>query len=153
MVTLIPLDSSLYNKISFVFINFNVQGSISKIMSPILSSLSTEFNLKEVTYCAIVAAIIGHLSFFLHQESPSTRNSLERSARVYQQSTYDASVKQAIERIFELENLFKGSHVKDHVKHTIPNPFKGFLHVNDVNHGLLVEEAVQTALNVLLSEK
>ncbi|KAF8816124.1 hypothetical protein BYT27DRAFT_7185368 [Phlegmacium glaucopus] len=124
--------------------------SISKIMSPIVSSLSTTFNLKEATYCAIVAAIIGHLSFFLHQESPSTRNSLERAAQIYQQSTYNASIKQAIENIFELENIFKGSHVKSHVKHTFSNPFKGFLLVDDINHELLVAEVVQTALNNLL---
>ncbi|KAF8799150.1 hypothetical protein BYT27DRAFT_7202206, partial [Phlegmacium glaucopus] len=132
------------------FIHLNVQDFISKIMSPILSSLSTKFNLKEATYCVIVAAIIGHLSFFLHQESPSIKNSLERAAQIYQQSTYDASVKQAIERIFELENLFKGSHVMSQVKHTFPKPFKGVLNVDDLNHGLLIEEAVQTALNNLL---
>ncbi|KAF8799074.1 hypothetical protein BYT27DRAFT_7202008, partial [Phlegmacium glaucopus] len=124
--------------------------SISKIMSPILSNLSAKFNLKEATYCAIVAAIIGHLSFFLHQESPSTKNSLERAAQIYQHSTSDASVKQAIEKIFELENLFKGSHVTTPVKHTFSNPFKGLLHVDDVNHEVLVGEAVQTALNNLL---
>ncbi|KAF8816506.1 hypothetical protein BYT27DRAFT_7182075, partial [Phlegmacium glaucopus] len=119
----------LYNEYH-LFYKFNVQDFISKIMSPILSSLSTKFNLKETTYCAIVAAIIGHLSFFLHQESPSTKNSLERAAQIYQQSTHDASVKQAI------ENLFKGSH-----------------HVDDVNYELLVEEAVQTVLNNLLLKK
>ncbi|KAF8802123.1 hypothetical protein BYT27DRAFT_7197190 [Phlegmacium glaucopus] len=123
--------------------------SISKIMSPILSSLSTKFNLKEVTYCAIVAAIIGHLYFTLHQESPRTRNSLKRAVQIYQQSTCDASVKQAIEKIFELENLFNGSHIKSHIK----SPFKHFLHVDEVDHKLLVEEAVQTALNNLLSGK
>ncbi|KAF8799178.1 hypothetical protein BYT27DRAFT_7202267 [Phlegmacium glaucopus] len=106
--------------------------SISKIMSPIV----------EATYCIIVAAIIGHLSFFLHQESPSTKSSLERAAQIYQQSIHDASVKQAIENIFKLENIFKSSHVMRPVKH--------FLHVDDVNHELLAEEAVQTALNNLL---
>ncbi|KAF8804798.1 hypothetical protein BYT27DRAFT_7193771, partial [Phlegmacium glaucopus] len=139
---LLTLFFNLYNKISFVFINFNVQASVSKIMSPILSSLSTKFNLKDATYCGIVAAIIGHLSFFLHQESPSTKDSFERAAQIYQQSTCDVSVKQAIEKIFELENLFKGSHVMRHVKH--------FLHVDNVNYELLGEEAVQTASNNLL---
>ncbi|KAF8800484.1 hypothetical protein BYT27DRAFT_7200065, partial [Phlegmacium glaucopus] len=119
--------------------------SVSNIMLPILSSLSTKFNLKDATYCAIVAAIIGHLSFFLHQESPSTKNSLGRAALIFQQSACDASVKQAIEKIFELENLFEGSHVMRHVKH--------FLHVDYVNRQLLVEEAVQTVLNNLLSGK
>ncbi|KAF8814189.1 hypothetical protein BYT27DRAFT_7179758 [Phlegmacium glaucopus] len=114
-------------------------------MLPILSSLSTKFNLKDVTYCAIVAAIIGHLSFFLLQESPSTKNSLERAAQIFHQSACDASVKQAIEKIFKLENLFKGSHVMRHVKQ--------FLHVDHVDHELLLEEAVQTALNNLLSVK
>ncbi|KAF8804526.1 hypothetical protein BYT27DRAFT_7194072 [Phlegmacium glaucopus] len=122
-------------------------------MSPILSNLSTEFNLKEATYCAIVAAIIGHLSFFLSQKSPSTKDSLQRAVQIYQQSTCDASVKQAIERIFELENISKGPQATSHVKHTFPNPFKRFLHVDDVNCELLVEEAIQTALNNLLSEK
>ncbi|KAF8805542.1 hypothetical protein BYT27DRAFT_7192417 [Phlegmacium glaucopus] len=122
-------------------------------MSPILSNLSTKFNLKEATYCAIVAAIIGHLSFFLSQKSPSTKDSLQRAAQIYQQSTCDASVKQHIERIFELENISKGPQATSHVKHTFSNPFKGSLHVDDVNHELLVEEAIQTALNNLLSEK
>ncbi|KAF8799131.1 hypothetical protein BYT27DRAFT_7202192, partial [Phlegmacium glaucopus] len=120
--------------------------SISKILSPIVSNLSAKFNFKEATYCIIVAAIIGHLSFFLHQELPRTRNCLERAAQIYQQSTRDASVKQEIEKIFELENLFTGSHVK----HTFSNPFKGSLHTVDVNHELLIEEAVQTAFNNLL---
>ncbi|KAF8814825.1 hypothetical protein BYT27DRAFT_7205810, partial [Phlegmacium glaucopus] len=116
-------------------------------MLPILSSLSTKFNLKEATYCAIVAAIIGHLSLLLHQESPNTKNSLERAALIFQQSACDASVKQAIEKIFELENLFKGYHLSylmRHVKHFVD------LDVDDINHELLVEEAVQTALNNLL---
>ncbi|KAF8800459.1 hypothetical protein BYT27DRAFT_7200008 [Phlegmacium glaucopus] len=119
--------------------------SVSQIMLPILSSLSTKFNWKDATYCAIVAAIIGHLSFFLHQESPSTANCLERAAQKFQQSACDASVRQAIEKIFDIENPFKGSHVMRHVKH--------FLHVDYVNQELLVEEAVQTVLNNLLSGK
>ncbi|KAF8812757.1 hypothetical protein BYT27DRAFT_7182485 [Phlegmacium glaucopus] len=114
-------------------------------MLPILSGLSTKFNLKDATYCAIVAAIIGHLSFFLHQESPSAKNSLQRAAYIFQLSACDASVKEAIEKIFDMPNLFKGSHVMRHVKR--------FLHVDYVNHELLVEEAVQTVLNNLLSGK
>ncbi|KAF8800422.1 hypothetical protein BYT27DRAFT_6831855 [Phlegmacium glaucopus] len=96
--------------------------SVSKIMFPILSSLSTKFNWKDATYCAI--AIIGHLSFFLHQESPCTKDCLEQAAQIFQQSACDASVKQAIENIYIMGH---------------------------VNHALLVEEAVQTVLNNLLS--
>ncbi|KAF8799064.1 hypothetical protein BYT27DRAFT_7201986 [Phlegmacium glaucopus] len=159
MASIITLNLlfNLCNKI--LFVNFKVQASLSKILSPIVSSLSTKFNLKEATYCAIVAAIIGHLSFFLFQGSLSPATSLERAAQTYQQSTSGASVKQAIEKIFELENLFKGSHVKSHAKHKFSNPFKHFLKVHDVdhvdnaNHELLGEEAVQTALNNLLSGK
>ncbi|KAF8799269.1 hypothetical protein BYT27DRAFT_7202436 [Phlegmacium glaucopus] len=102
----------------------------------IVSGLSTNINLKEITYCTIVAAILGHLSFFLHKESPSKTDSLERAVQTYQQSACDTSVKQAVEKIFELENLSKGSH-------TFSNLFKA-------NHTLLSEEAVQIALNNLI---
>ena len=108
-----------------------------------LSSLSTEFNLKDMIYCAIgiyfipifffmvfiftfflsVSAIIGHMSFFLHQESSQERNSLEQAAQIYQQSTCDTHVKQAI------ENLFNGYHKNDliHIKH-------GFLNLSKDSH-------------------
>ena len=89
----------------------------------------------------LVAAIVGHLSFFLHQESPNTNNSLERAAQIYQQSTHDASVKQAVEEIFQLENLFKSSHIK-HVLNVLKHSY--------VNHALLVEEATQAVLKNLL---
>jgi len=72
----------------------------------------------------LVAAIIGHLSFFLHEESPSTNDSLKRAAEIYQQSTCGTLVKQAVENIFE--NLSDGSPVN------------------------LLEVGVQTALNNLL---
>ncbi|KAF8799278.1 hypothetical protein BYT27DRAFT_7218087 [Phlegmacium glaucopus] len=75
------------------------------------------------------AAILGHLSFFLHKESPKTMDSLDRAVQIYQQSTCDTSVKQAVEKIFELENISKGSYV---------------------NHTWLAEEAVQIALNSLI---
>jgi len=105
-------------------------------MSFSLSGLSTEFNLKEATYCAIVAAIIGHLSFLLKKDSSPA---LEQAVQIYQQSTSDFSVKQAV------EHLFEGYHP---VNHRIFNLFKP-LHVND----MLVEEAVQIALNNRLSMK
>ena len=57
----------------------------------------------------LVAGIIGHSSFFLREESPSTNDSLKRAAEIYQQSTCGTSVKQAIEKIFE--NLSDGSPV------------------------------------------
>ncbi|KAF8797551.1 hypothetical protein BYT27DRAFT_6933111 [Phlegmacium glaucopus] len=120
----------LLSVITFVFINSNVQHSLSKIMSSILSGLSPNINSKETTYCAIVTAILGHLSFFLYKESPSTADSLERAVQIYQQSPCDTSVKQAVNNYFE--NLSKGSHV---------------------NHKLLVQEAVQIAMNNLISRK
>jgi len=55
------------------------------------------------------AAIIGHLSFFLYEESPYTQDSSERAAKIYQQLTCDTSFKQAIEKIFELENISNDS--------------------------------------------
>ncbi|KAF8817605.1 hypothetical protein BYT27DRAFT_7190845, partial [Phlegmacium glaucopus] len=109
-----------------------------------LSGLSTNIKLKEITYCAIVAAILGHLSFSLHKESPSKSNSLERAVKIYQQSTCDASVKQAIENLSELENLSEDSHVN----HAFSNLFKS--KASNVNHALLAEEAVQIALNNLI---
>ncbi|KAF8809947.1 hypothetical protein BYT27DRAFT_7187267 [Phlegmacium glaucopus] len=101
-------------------------------MSFILSGLSTKINLKETTYCAIVAAILGHLSFFIHKESPNETGSLERAVQVYQQSTCDNSVKQAVENIFELEIFSEGPHV---------------------NYTLLAEEAIKIALNNIISRK
>jgi hypothetical protein len=114
------------------------------------SGLSNKFNLKDATYCAIgmcliqllcivfiftffilVAAVIGHLSFFLCQQSPKEQNSLEQAAQIYQQSTCDSSVKKAV------ENLFKGYHVN----HGILNLFK---HSVDET---LVKEAIQIAFN------
>jgi len=80
------------------------------------------------------------LPFFLHEESPSTKDSLERAAELYQQSSCGTSVKQAVEKIFELENLYKGSPVN----HVFSKISKGSLHVN---YALLSEESVQTALN------
>jgi len=69
------------------------------------------------------------LSFFLHQEGSKKKNSLERAAKFYQQSTRDTSVKQAVEKIFRLENLSKDPHA---------------------NHAMLLEGAVQIAMNNLL---
>jgi len=93
----------------------------------------------------LVAAIIGHLSFFIHQESSNETNSLERAAKIYQQSTCDTSVKQAIEKLFQLENLSKDFRATQS-KHAIFNHFKG----SHVDHALLVEVAIQTAMNNLL---
>ncbi|KAF8799212.1 hypothetical protein BYT27DRAFT_7202364 [Phlegmacium glaucopus] len=95
-------------------------------MSFILTGLFTNINLKETIYCAIVAAILGHLSFFLHKESPSETDSLERAVQLYQQSTCDTSVKEAV------ENLSQGPYA---------------------NSAFLAEEAVQIALNNLISRK
>ncbi|KAF8809933.1 hypothetical protein BYT27DRAFT_7187229, partial [Phlegmacium glaucopus] len=97
-----------------------------------LSGLSTKISLKESTYCAIVAAILGHLSFFIHKESPNETGSLERAVQVYQQSTCDSSVKQAVETIFKLETFFE-------------DPY--------VNFTTLSEEAIQVALNNIISRK
>jgi len=105
-------------------------------MSFSLSGLSTQFNLKEATYCAIVAAIISHLSFVLRKDSSPT---LEQAVQIYQQSTSDFSVKQAV------EHLFEGYHP---VNHGILNLFKP-RRVDD----MLVEEAIQIALNNCLSVK
>ena len=78
-----------------------------------------------------MAAIIGHLSFFLRKESPRDKI-LDQAAQIYQQSTSDSSVKQAV------ENLFEGYHAK----HGIFNRFKS-PHVDET----LVEGALQIALN------
>ena len=67
---------------------------------------------------------------------------MERAAQIYQQSARDASVKQAVEEIFQLENLFKSSHIKQ----AFLNVFKH----SYVNHALLVEEATQAVLKNLL---
>jgi hypothetical protein len=72
------------------------------------------------------------LSFFLYQQSPKPQNSLEQAAQIYQQSTCDSSVKQAV------ENLFEGYHS---VNHGILNLFK---HSVDET---LVKGAIQIALN------
>jgi hypothetical protein len=53
------------------------------------------------TFYILVAAIIGHLSFFLYQQSPKEQNSLEQAAQIYQQSNYDSAFKQAVENLFE----------------------------------------------------
>ncbi|KAF8801293.1 hypothetical protein BYT27DRAFT_7198371 [Phlegmacium glaucopus] len=109
-------------------------------MSFILTGLSTNISSKETTYCAIVAAILGHLSFFLHNESPQrVTHTLERAVQIYQQSTCDTSVKEAVEKIFEPENSNKGSYA-------FSNLFKAF----NVNYELLAEEAVQIATNNLI---
>ena len=84
----------------------------------------------------LVAAVIGHLSLFIRQQSPKEQNSLEQAAQIYQQSTCDSSVKQAV------ENLFEGYHVI-HVNHGILNLFKRKHPVDES----LVEGAIQIALN------
>ena len=84
----------------------------------------------------LVAAIIGHLSSILHQLSPEKKNSFKRAAQIYQQSTCDSSVKQAV------ENLFEGYHVIP-VNHGILNLFKRKHPVDES----LVEGAIQIALN------
>ena len=83
-----------------------------------------------IHFFSSVAAIIGHLFFFLKKDSSTT---LEQAIQIYHQSTSDVSVKQAVEHLFEgyppvnhgISNLFKPPHV-DH---------------------MLVEEAIQIALN------
>jgi hypothetical protein len=79
----------------------------------------------------LVAAIVGHLSFFLFQQSPKPQNSLEKAAEIYRDSTCDSSVKQAV------ENLFEGYHVNCGILHL-------FQHSVDKT---LVEGAIQIALN------
>jgi len=122
----------------FAYLNFNGQDSLSNAMSFPLSGLSTQFSLKEATYCVIVAAIIGHLSFFLKQKSPKDKNTLKQAAQIYQQSPSDSSVKQAV------ENLFEGYHAKRGIFNRFKSP-----HVDET----LVEGALQIALNNCLSRK
>ena len=85
-----------------------------------------------------VSAIIAHMSFFLHKESPKGRDSLDRAAQIYQQSTCDTSVKQAV------ENLFNCYHDNYFIKPGILNLSKP--HVNPA----LVNGAIQIALDNLL---
>ena len=73
------------------------------------------------TFFSSVAAIIGHLSFFLKKDSSST---LEQAVQIYQQSTSDFSVRQAVEDLFE----------------SVDNGISSPPH-------LLVEEAIKIALN------
>ena len=73
------------------------------------------------------------MSFFLYQQSPKEQNSLEQAAQIYQQSTCDSSVKQAV------ENLFEGYHVDC----GILNLFK---HKHSVDE-TIVKGAIQIALN------
>jgi hypothetical protein len=73
------------------------------------------------------------LSFFLCQQSSKEQNSLERAAQIYQQSTCDFSIKQAV------EDLFEGYHVN----HGILNLFK---HKHSVDE-TLNEGAIEIALN------
>jgi hypothetical protein len=79
------------------------------------------------------------LSFLLHQQSPKEKNSLEQTAQIYQQSTCDSSVKQAV------ENLFEGYH---DVNHGMLNLFK--LKHSKLKHPIdqtLVKGAIQIALS------
>jgi hypothetical protein len=76
------------------------------------------------------------LFFFLCKQSPVTENSFERAVQIYQESTYDTSIKQAVEK------LFRASHV-DHAFS------KNFKH-SHINHKLLAEGAIQVALSNLL---
>ena len=73
------------------------------------------------------------MSFFLSKQSQKERDSLERAAQIYQQSTCDSSVKQAV------ENLFEGYYVN----HGILNLFKLKHPVDET----VVEGAIQIALN------
>jgi len=79
---------------------------------------------------------MGHLSFLLHKKSPDQKNSLERAAQIYKQSTCDTSIKQAVESIFEAS----------YVDHTFLKIFKH----SHIDHALLVKGAIQTAFNNLL---
>ncbi|KAF8813150.1 hypothetical protein BYT27DRAFT_7181743 [Phlegmacium glaucopus] len=111
------------------------------MMPLILSGLSTNIKLKEIIYWAIVAAILGHLSYSLHERSPSTRNSLKRAVRIYQRSSRDTSVEEAVEEAFERLSTHS------HLSHAFKNLFKA----SNVNCALLAEEAVQIALDNLIS--
>ena len=81
------------------------------------------------TFFSSAAAIIGHLSFFLKKDSSPT---FEQAARIYQQSTSDFSVKQALEHLFEVYH--------EHVNLTFPW-FPCQVSVE------MVEEAKKIALN------
>jgi hypothetical protein len=80
------------------------------------------------------------LSFFFFKQSPTGKDSLEKAAQIYQQSTCDSFIKQAV------DNLFEGYHVN----HGILNLFK--LKHSKLKHSAKVEEtliegAIQIALN------
>jgi len=115
--------------------------SLSKIMSPILSYVNfpINFNLKEALYCAIVAAIIGHLHFFLVKESSDNKPTLEQAVQTY---TLASTYKNAI-NLQSVENLFKASSVDD-------APLLKIFKHSHVDKNLLVEGAVQMALDNLL---
>jgi hypothetical protein len=66
------------------------------------------------------------------KQSSKVKDSLEQAAHIYQQSTCDSSIKQAV------DNLFEGYHVN----HGILNLFKK--HSIDET---LIEGAIQIALN------
>lgn len=87
-----------------------------------------------------MAAIIGHLSFFLHKESPDEQNSLERAAQMYQKSTCDKSVKKEVERLFETSQV-------DNAFLKIKT-FKW----SQVDHAVLVEGAIHIALSNLIGK-
>ena len=88
-----------------------------------------------IHFFSSVAAIIGHLVFVLKKDSSPT---LKRAIQIYQQSTSDFSVKQAV------EHLFEGYHPVNPVNHKISNFFKPQApHVDD----MLAEEVIQIALN------
>jgi hypothetical protein len=75
------------------------------------------------------------LSFFLFKQLPKGKDSLETAAQIYQQSTCDSSIKQAV------DNLFEGYHVN----HGFFNLFK-LKHSVEVEEAL-IEGAIQIALN------
>ena len=88
-----------------------------------------------IHFFSSVAAIIGHLSFLIKKNSSSSSPTLEQAIQIYQQSTCDFSVKQAV------DHLFEGYHPQA-VNRGILNLFK-HPHVDE----MLVEGAIQIALN------
>ena len=86
----------------------------------------------------LVAAIIGHLHFFLTKESSDNRPTLEPAIQIYLESPSNHTV-----NLQTVENLFKASSVDDTF-------LKVFKH-SHIDKELLVKEAIKIALDNLLS--
>ena len=90
----------------------------------------------------LVAAIIGHLHFFLIKQSSDNHPTLEQAVQIYLESTSNNAVS-----LQTVENLFKAS--SETVDDAFSKIFKGKGCVH-VDKNLLVKGAVQIALDNLL---